>query len=243
MFIGDAITSWVAVILVVSNIPETKPDYKNQKHVREEEKSETGSVIDVLLRRPQIMLFLVFNIFISMTYTQTSFSLPVMLANVFGSNGPKYFGFLMSFNAVTVVTMTFLITPNVKNWKPLSSIALGALLYAVGFGMITFLRSYPLYFISTFIWTIGEILISTNFGTYIANNTPQNFRARFSAVTSASWVIGAVAGTSLMGRYMDYFGVQAVWVLAFFLAMIGTCGMYMLRIKSERNTINSIEMN
>lgn len=234
LFIGDAITSWIAVILLVSNISETKPDYTNEHYVREEEKSEDGNVIDVLLRRPQIIMFLILNIFISMAYTQTGFSLPVTLTNIFGSNGPRYFGFIMSFNAVTVVVFTFVITPLIKNWKPLNSIALGSMLYAIGFGMIIFLRSYPLYFISTFIWTIGEILISTNFGTYIANNTPQNFRARFSAVTSLSWVIGAVSGTSLVGRYMDHFGVQAVWLLAFFLGLIGACGMYILNLNNKK---------
>lgn len=235
LFIGDAITSWIAVILLVSNIAETKPDYTNVHNVREEEKSEEGNVIDVLLRRPQIILFLLFNIFISMVYTQVGFSLPVMLTNIFGSNGPRYFGFIMSFNAVIVVVFTFVITPLIKNWKPLNSISIGAILYAVGFGMIMFLHSYPLFFVSTFIWTTGEILISINFGTYIANNTPQNFRARFSAVTSLSWVIGAVAGTSLIGRYIDHFGVQAVWPLAFFLGLIGAGGMYTLSLHSKKS--------
>lgn len=242
MFIGDAVTSWIAVLLVVSNIPETKPDYTNKHNVREEESSEEGNVLDVLLRRPHIIMFLIFNIFISMAYTQHGFSMPVMLANIFGSNGPKYFGFIMSFNAVTVVVGTFIITPFIKNWRPLNSIAIGALLYALGFGMITFLHSYPLYFVSTFIWTIGEIFISTNFGTYIANNTPQNFRARFSAVTSLSWVIGAVSGTSIMGKYMDHFGVQAVWPLTFLLGIIGACGMYSLNIKSKKSE-NAIGIN
>jgi len=237
MFIGDAITSWIAVILVVSNIPETKPDYNNVHNVREEEKSEEGNVLDVLLRRPRIIMFLIFNIFISMVYTQGGFSLPVMLTNQFGSNGPRYFGFIMSFNAVIVVVVTFLLTPLIKKWRPLNSITIGAVLYSVGFGSIIFLRSYPLYFVSTFTWTIGEILISTNFGTYIANNTPQNFRARFSAVTSLSWVIGAVSGTSLIGKYMDRFGVQAVWPLTFFLGLFGATGMYALSLKSKKSEI------
>ncbi|MCJ7688543.1 MAG: MFS transporter, partial [Clostridiaceae bacterium] len=50
IFIGDAITSLIAVILVALNIPETVPDYNNNKFITNEEKSEEGNVFTVLLK-------------------------------------------------------------------------------------------------------------------------------------------------------------------------------------------------
>ena len=235
IFIGDAITSLIAVILVLVNIKETIPDYNSNLTISNKEKSETGNVFTVLFKRPQILIFLIINILLSIVYTQHSFSLPIMLGTVFGSNGPRNYGFIMSFNAITVVVMTVFVTRKIRNWNPLSSISIAGGLYALGYGMITFIHSMPLYILSTLIWTIGEIMIVTNFGVYIANNTPQNFRARFNAVTSLSWAIGAVVGTSLMGRYMDIFGIKAVWPLLFFLGIIGALGMYILKIKTEKN--------
>jgi MFS family permease len=235
IFAGDAITSLIAVILVLINIKETLPDYDNNISIRAEEKSEAGNVFTVLIKRPQILIFLIINTLLSIVYTQHSFSLPIMLGIVFGSSGPSNYGFIMSINAITVVVMTVFVTRKIRNWSPLSSISIAGCLYALGYGMITFIHSMPLYILSTFIWTIGEIMIVTNFGVYIANNTPQNFRARFNAVTSLSWAIGAVAGTSLMGRYMDIFGIKAVWPLLFFLGVTGAFGMYALKIKTEKN--------
>jgi MFS family permease len=234
IFIGDAITSLLAVTLVLINIKETLPDYTDDKSARAEEKNEVGNVFSVLLRRPKIMVFLIINTVLSIVYTQHNFSLPMMLDNVFGSSGASNYGITMSCNALTVITMTMVITHATRKWKPLSSIAMSGLLYAIGFGMITFIHSMPLYILSTLIWTIGEIMIVTNFGVYIANNTPQNYRARFNAVTSLSWAIGAALGTSLIGRYMDYFGVKAVWPLVFCLGLIGSAGMYLLKIKTEK---------
>ena len=235
IFIGDAITSLIAVILVVLNIKETLPDFSDNKSTRNEEKSEEGNVFTVLFRRPKILIFLIINILLSFTYTQHVFSLPIMLDHVFGITGARNYGILISFNAITVLVMTIFVTNKIRKWHPLSAIAVSGVLYATGFGMITFIHSMPLYILSTLIWTIGEIMIVTNFGVYIANNTPQNFRARFNAVTSLSWAIGAALGTSLMGRYMDILGVQAVWPLVFFLAILGATGMYFLKIKTERN--------
>ena len=237
IFIGDAFTSLIAVILVVLNIEETLPDYKNSKHIKNEEKSEEGNVFTVLLKRPKIIIFLIINIFLSFTYTQNVFSLPIMLDHVFGSGGARNYGILISFNAITVLVMTIFITNKIRNWHPLSAIAMSGLLYAIGFGMITYIHSMSLFIISTLIWTSGEIMNATNFGVYIANNAPQNFRARFNAVTSLSFAIGAALGTSLMGKYMDILGVKAVWPLVFFLALIGAVGMYILKIKTEKNII------
>jgi MFS family permease len=234
LFIGDAFTSLIAVILVALNIPETVPDYNNNKFITNEEKSEEGNVFTVLLKRPKIIIFLIINIFLSFAYTQNVFSLPIMLDHIFGSSGAKNYGILISFNAITVLVMTMFITNKIKKWHPLSAIAMSGVMCAIGFGMITFIHTMPFYILSTLIWTIGEIMIVTNFGVYIANNTPQNFRARFYAVSSLSFAIGAALGTSLMGKYMDIFGVIAVWPLVFFLALMGASGMYVLKIKTEK---------
>jgi len=235
IFIGDAITSLIAVILVVLNIKETLPDYNNVECIRNEEKSEAGNVFTVLFKRPKILIFLIINIFLSFTYTQNVFSLPIMLDHIFGSNGARNYGILISFNAITVLVMTMFITNKIRKWHPLIAIAMSGILYAIGFGMITFIHSMSFFIISTLIWTIGEIMIVTNFGVYIANNTPQNFRARFNAVTTLSFAIGSALGTSLMGQYMDILGVQAVWPLVFFIALFGAAGMYVLKLKTEKN--------
>jgi len=233
IFIGDAFTSLLAVLLVMFNIKESLPDNSEDKGISSDERSEEGNVFSVLWRRPKIMVFLLINIILNLVYVQHTFSLPMMLDHVFGSSGAGNFGILMSFNAVTVISMTMLLTQVTRKWKSLSSIASAGFLYAVGFGMITFIESMPMYVISTFIWTCGEIMLVTNFGVYIANNTPQNYRARFNAVTSLSWSIGAALGTSLIGRYMDRFSVESVWPLLFFLSLLGGTGMYMLRLKTE----------
>jgi len=233
IFIGDAITSFVAVILVVLNIKETMPDCNKVEGIRNEEKCEEGNVFTALIKRPKILIFLIINIFLSFTYVQNVFSLPIMLVHVFGSSGARNYGILISFNAITVLVMTMFVTKKIRKWNPLSAIAMSGIMYAIGFGMIAFVHSMPLYIISTFIWTIGEIMNATNFGVYIANNTPQNFRARFNAITSLSFAIGAALGTSLMGKYMDILGVKAVWPLVFYLSLFGALGMYVLKIKAE----------
>jgi MFS family permease len=84
------------------------------------------------------------------------------------------------------------------------------------------------------IWTIGEILVVTNFGVYLADNSPSNFRARFNAIGSLSWSIGAALGTSIAGKFIAEIGLNYIWPLTFVLSLIGIIGMYSIYVKGIR---------
>ena len=227
IFIGDAITSFVAVFLVIMKIKESKPDLEAVHH-SEHEKPEKGNILTVLMKRPEILWFFIINILFSVTYGQHTFALPVQLNEQFQLKGPTYFGFMMSINAVTVVALTLPLNHLTRQLKPLSIMSICGVLYAIGFGMIAFIDTIWLYAVSTIIWSVGEIMAATSFGVYLANRSPQNFRARISAVSSFFYAIGAVIGTSGMGLFTDQFGLKALWILLFCLCLIGSAAMKLL---------------
>ncbi len=242
LFIGDALTSFAAVLLVLTQIKESKPESSKNDLMLENaksssgnapsnglEKAEKGSLLSVLLKRPEILVFLLLNVLFSIAYGQHTFGLPVQLNSQFGTNGAKYFGYLMSLNAITVVALTLPLNHMMRHIKPNNIIAISGVLYAVGFGMIGMIDSMAWYMVSTLIWSIGEIMLSTSFGVYLANRSPENFRARISAVTTFFFASGTVIATSGMGLYTDLFGLPMLWPLLFVLCMVGAFGMRMLK--------------
>lgn len=234
LFIGDALTSIIAVVLVFKNVHETNPMNKEEVNERKEEKMESGNVFNAFLKRPQIVMFLFICIIYSFVYNQHRFSLQITLDNVFVNQGAKMFGFLMAINAITVIASTVFITTFTKKNKPLTNMIIASLLYTVGFGMIGYINTFSLFIVSTVLWTIGEILVVTNSGVYIANNSPENFRARFSSISSLSWAIGGALGTSVAGKYMDVYGVRSIWPLTGILAVISGALMAILVFVSAR---------
>lgn len=220
LFIGDAITSLIALSLVYFNIQETLKDDQDHSALNDDEKPEKGSVWSVLAKRPQLLFFYGINVIFSFVYTQHRFSLPLMSEFVFGIEGAKYFGYMMSVNAITVVSLTGLVTILTKRFKPIVNMMITACLYAVGFGMISFINTFYMFALSTVIWTIGEILIVTNFNVFVINRTPVNFRARISSVGSISWSLGGALGTWLMGAYIGLTSIRAVWSLSFILSIV-----------------------
>lgn len=230
LFIGDALTSLIAVILIAFNVEETNPAHN--KAVKQIEKEEKSGVLRAFAKRPYLCIFLIIYIAYSFVYTQHRFSLPITMGDIYKADGSTRFGYLMSINAFTVIFLTVIITSLTQKLHALTKIIIAGLLYAVGFGMIGFIHNFALFALSTVIWTIGEILVTTSFGVYISNNSPSNYRASFSAIGGLSWSIGGALGTSLAGKFIDGFGLNYIWSLTFMVSITATIVMYVVKILS-----------
>jgi MFS family permease len=151
---------------------------------------------------------------------------------------------LMTVNALTVILMTPPVTHITMKLKPTYSIIFGGIQYAVGFGMIYYIKTiYPL-IVSTVFWTLGEILIMTNSGVYVANNTPISHRGRFNAVFPVLTGAGYAFGPYLMGAFIDTWGIRPVWKLCFAMSICASFLMLGLTIfDSKYAKKNSCEKN
>ena len=149
----------------------------------------------------------------------------------------------MSINALTVIILTMWVTNITKRFKPLTNMVIAGVLYAVGFGMIGEINTFPLFIVSIVLWSLGEILMATNFGVYIINNSPRSHRARFSALGNLSSATGGALGTSLMGLYIGFSGINSVWHLIFVISCFSAILMFLLSIYTSRVTANQITQN
>lgn len=228
IFIGDAFTTILAVVIIFINVPETKPQYIIDEEILIDdfERAEEGSAIVALLKRPQILVFGIISIFISFSYSQVHFSLPLFSNVIFGfNNGPKIFGALMSINGIVVVIMTIFIIGYTKKFDASFNVALSAIFWAVGLGMLYYVTTFKMMIISTIIWTIGEILHATNVGVYIANNSPKSHRARFNSLYGIISGSGQAMGPVIVGKYLLNNPIKNIWAVTFFIAL--SCGIIM----------------
>lgn len=233
LFIGDALTSFIAVSLVLIHVKVVNP-VTLEVAATQEENDEPGNPLQVLFKRPRIIILLLIYIIYSAVYIQHGFSLPLMLDNRFLAQGPQKFGLLMSINALTVIMLTVWVTNLTKRFKPLTNMVIAGVLYAIGFGMIGEINTLRMFILSTILWSMGEILMATNFGVYIVNNSPRNYRARFSALGNLSSATGGALGTSLMGVYIGSMGINSVWHFTFVISCISAILMSLLSIYSSR---------
>lgn len=243
LFIGDGITTICSLILVYLFVEETLQKIPNNVHKKSinHEKVETGNVISVLLKRKNLLFFALILFIYQFSYSQFNFALPLHLGDDFGHRGAKYFGLLAGINAVVVITFTPFLVKVTRKLKPIVIISIGGLLYAIAFGSLGWINKLPLFFISIIIMTFGEICISINTGTYIANHTPSSHRGRINGVLPMIYGAGYAIGPMIMGKYISSFGVGNAWKFIgciMFLASIMMHVLYRFEFKKTKPNIN-----
>ena len=219
LFWGDSLTTFLSVILVIAFIPALKKE--EIRAFSEKEAEEKAHIFSALLKRPILLIYSILLPLTSFVYSQHSFSLPLLLENRLNSDGPRFYGIIMSANAVTVLVLTPLLTYWLHRFKPLFNMAIGQLCYAIGFGMLYFAIESPFFFlISTVIWTLGEILNVINSGVFIANHTPVNYRGRFSAWFATARTAGHISSPVISGFILKAFGSSAIWAVVFVVGLL-----------------------
>jgi MFS family permease len=181
-----------------------------------------ASYAPVLRDRP-FMAFVGMLILGSMPAPMTFMLLPVYLKESFGIPENMY-GFLVTNNAIMVVTMQYAITRLSRRYRPLPVMALGALLYGVGTGSIALGRTFPAFLVSMIVLTFGEMLIFPTATALTANLAPPDMRARYMGVFSLSWGIGSGIGPMIGGLLSDNIAPVAIWYGTLAMGLAGALG-------------------
>ncbi len=198
LFICDAVSSTITAIIVALAIRETKP--QPTEGATEETMAQTfGGYADVLRNVPFI-LFVGAYILLSLVYIQMNTTLGVYLRDAHGVPA-QGFGYILSMNAALVVLFQFAITRRIAKYRPLIIMAVGTLLYAIGFGMYGFVSTYPLFMAAMVVITIGEMLVAPNSQALAAKFAPEAMRGRYMAIPRWLWYAAGLVGLVAAGTF------------------------------------------
>lgn len=242
VFIGDAVTALMAISLIFFFVKETIG--RTREEISDEgrrlERSEEGSIVTVLLKRPILLYFAVIAFGYHFAYSQWTFLMPIHSMQNFGGLGAQYFGWMASMNGLVVILFTPILTKLTEKTKGMRKMVCGILLYAVGFGMLGVFNTLAHFFLSVFIFTLGEILLSISVMPFIANHTPASHRGRMNAVMPTIAGIGYAIGPVTMGRILNYTSVESAWLMLGGFTMISAAFMFGLE-KYDARTSDKVE--
>jgi len=231
IFIGPSIATVISLFLVGFMVPETKPDkaeIERSLKSADADKAEKGGLLKALASRPRLLLFAVACMFFSLAYAQNNFGLPLTLTDRLGKQGSTIYGAVGSLNGLVVVLFNVPLINLLHKRKALSNKILAGLLYIVGFGLLAFAQKPWMFFVLTFIFTIGEVIDTTNTQYYVANNTPKSHRARFDSVLPNIMYAGHSIGPIIAGTIADNLGLSWIWGFSVLFLGIGVAIIAML---------------
>ena len=221
LFIVDAVISLVAAAFVLIALPETKPA-AHPDAVPETMKQSFNGYKEVFRNTPFI-LFIGVTILMTLAYMNMNSTLGVFLRDYRGL--PEIgFGMLLSINALIVVALQFWVTRRLERFKPLAMMAVGSLLYAIGFAMYGFISGMALFITAMVIITIGEMVVSPFQQALVASFAPEEMRGRYMAVSGMTWGIAFMIGPYFAGLLLDSPNPNILWYVSGFVGLLATIG-------------------
>lgn len=209
LFVCDVVASLVAAVFVAFTIKETRPRTRGDEGG--ETIFQTFKGYRVVLQDAAFVLFMLASVLRALVGMQLTTTLPVYLRDIHGVN-ERGFGTILSLNAAMVVGLQFPITRWIGPYPPLVVMAVGMVLYALGFGIYGFVSTYALFLVAVAVLTVGEMMTAPVSQSLVSRMAPEAMRGRYMAAYGFSWVIPAAAGPTLAGVLMDYGKPRWVWI-------------------------------
>lgn len=208
LFIGDAISSVITATIIVLAIRETRPTLREGE--AEQTMGDTFLGYLRVLADGTYVLFLAISMVAIMVYMQMNSTLGPFLRDTHGVL-ERDFGWILTLNAGMVVFLQFPITRWISRYRPMAVMAVGTMLYAIGFGMYGFVSTLVLFHVAMVIITVGEMMTVPIAQGLVSRLAPEDMRGRYMAVFGFGWVIPSALGPLLAGLVMDNADPQWVW--------------------------------
>ncbi|MCK4978022.1 MAG: MFS transporter [Anaerolineales bacterium] len=231
LFISDAVTSLITAVIVYFALKETRRAPAEGEPQQTMTQTFQG-YLDVV-KDNAFVWFLGVSALMVLVYMQMNTTLAVYLRDIHGVT-PQGFGFILSLNAAMVVLFQFPITRRINKYRPLIVMAIGTLLYALGFALYGFVSLFLFFLAAMVIITIGEMLVSPVSQSIVANLGPEDMRGRYMAVYGFSWLVPIAIGPLLAGLVMDNANPDWVWYMAGIIGLVAAGAYYGLQWRVER---------
>ncbi len=235
LFIADTVTSLITAVIVYRVVEESMPEEVSDR-AAEKNFKETFIGYSAVLKDRKFMLFVIISTIATLVYSQMYSTLSVFLRDVHGVPESGY-GWLMTLNASMVVIFQFMITRRISDKPPMLILALGSLLYVIGFGMYGFVDIYLLFMLAMAIITVGEMVVIPVAQAYVGKAAPEDMRGRYSGVMGFSWMIPWMIGPLLAGLIMDNGDPNWVWYGSAILGLVSMVGFLWLRNGSDQEKL------
>ena len=229
LFLGDAVTTFIAVILITLFVQEHESVRKRQEQVDEYNETVKQNVFVVLRETTILIIFALILSIYSFVYEQFGFGIPLGMDSVFGDRGAELFGMVSSINALIVIFFTPFLIHITKSMKVKNVLAMGGLSYAGCFLVMAVSSHLYGYIVGIVLLTIGEILCAVNAAAFVANIAKSTHLGRINSVVSIIREMGACLSPIVIGSMLDVITIQQAFMVVGIIAMVGAMLMFGLK--------------
>jgi MFS family permease len=236
IFIVDGCTSIIAGFFLIFSKLESvynKDAAKEISHLPSESKIKFA-----VLKDKKYLYFLLGIIPIQMIFFQHLGAMPLFLVQDLGYL-PAVFGLLAGINTVLIILFEIPLINSISHWSDHKSLAIGAMLFAVGFGAMAFAQEIIFISITIIIWTFGEMILFPVSANYAADSAPANRRGEYMGFYQVTFSLAFALGPWMGNVVYEYNGPQMLWISTLIVGLISALILY----RVEKPIIKNIGIN
>lgn len=171
------------------------------------------------LRDPRLRYFLLACLPVLVVFFQHEGPLPVFLVRDLRFT-PAFYGTLFTVNTLIIVALEVKLNLFMAKWPHHRSLALGAWLYAVGFGATAFASTKAAILVTVIIWTFGEMILLPTMSDYVAHIAPEDRRGEYMGLYTTAFSVAFSFGPWVGTLVYDHWGARVLWLGTFFVAAL-----------------------
>lgn len=221
LFVGDGLTSLLFALLVWRGVPETRPAHVHAAAAAGGARAAVAGFFAPYRDVPYV-LFLLLGLAAMVVFMQHTTTFPIDMA----AHGitRSTFGMVLALNGAAIVLVQPFMGPVIARWDRSRTLALGATLVGLGFGINAFARHAPLYAVGVLVWTLGEIALLPVANAMVADLAPVALRGRYQGAYGLSFSL-AVAIAPVVGSWvLQHLGGTALWLGCLAVAVLVALG-------------------
>ena len=217
-FLISGLAVFSSTIFIYLFVPKNIDVVKNDNTY---EKSEEGTLMEILKGRKLLILYLVLGCLISIIYGQFNYLLPMQMDEYFLDQGAFYFGMMTSINGVVVITCTPILTQLTMRWNDVSRILMGELFQVIGLcACFFYTNELHWYVITMIVFTLGEVLNTLGSSPYVSKRIPSSHRGRFTSIYNIIRQSSSSVGNTFVGKIVVLYTFKTGWIAVGVLGMV-----------------------
>lgn len=197
LFATAAIVHFLLGIFMWFRLPADRPEEKQKRDI-----NPTAFLRQILRDRPYIV-FSVVTMLIWALFAQLAIAVPLRANEILP--GTRAIGLLWTLSSIQIIVMQVPIQQYVtRHLHPFTALAAGSFILGIGLGSIAWATRFFHLLISTFIFTLGEMLIMPTVDGIVSFLAPQAFVSSYFGIASFIWGAGEGLGTAAGGQIIEW---------------------------------------
>jgi MFS family permease len=228
LFYIDGATSILAGLVLAASWRKAAPEGLSETAADGAVSLPLGQTSTLADRR--LLYFLVALVPIEIVFFQSQAAMPLFLVRNLGMSEATY-GILFAVNTVMIIFLEVPLNTAMANWPHRRALALGALLFGIGFGALALATSVASVAATIVVWTFGEMILLPGASAYVAEIAPTERRGVYMGFFQMTFSLSFAVGPWLGTLVMEHWGASSLWIGTFIAGIISTA--MMCRISSQ----------